>query len=76
MQGIFINDKRPRSKKEVKEAPYAFIEIEATSVFGDEYGGALEDMPDGRISFVGPDPYTSRKFYGTIIKQDGKVVIT
>lgn len=76
MQGVYVNGNRPKSKKEVREAPVEAIEVEATSLFGDEYGGPLEDMPDGRVAFVGPDPHTSRKFYGTIVKQDGKVTVT
>lgn len=72
MQGIYIDFARPASKKAVKQAVTdapSHVHIEATSMFGDEYDGPLDKMPDGRITFVGPDPYTSRKFYGTIIKQ-------
>ena len=71
MQGIYVNYDRPKSKKAVKEAVTAdptSVQIEATSVFGNEYNGTLADMPDGQVTFVGPDPYTSRKFYGTITK--------
>ena len=69
MQGIFVNGRRPKSKKEVKEAVAANplrVRIEATSVFGNEYDGVLTSAPNGSYTFVGPDPHTSRKFYGTI----------
>lgn len=80
-QGLFINGKRPNSKKDVREfvaAAYAtssgdtgvfldHLRIEATSVFGNEFDGPLSELPTGQtITFVGPDPYTKRKFYGQI----------
>lgn len=75
MQGIFINGRRPRSKKEIKETVASdptLVSVEATSVFGDEYGGPLKDAPPGDITFVGPDPYIKRSFYGRItVKSDG-----
>ncbi len=78
MQGIFIQGNRPRSKKAVKEAIAAGhqVNIEATSVFGNEYDGPVEDAPDGTYTFVGPDPYTARKFYGTITKRNGTVKVS
>jgi ribosomal protein S7 len=97
MQGIFINGKRPTSKKQIKEAVNTIskigdpapmtvgailglkkpsVEIEATSVFGNEYGGPVENMPVGTITFVGPDPSTKRNFYGTITKSEsGKLSV-
>lgn len=74
MQGIFVNGTRPKSKKAVKEAVSSFpntVRLERTSVFGNEYDGPISDAPDGTYTFVGPDPYNSRKFYGTI-KKDSK----
>lgn len=76
MQGIFVKGARPASKKAVKEAIAADpsrVRLEATSWFGDEFDGPVSDAPDGRYSFVGPDPHTSRKFYGTITVADGNV---
>lgn len=73
MQGLFVNGERPKSKKAVKEAIKAnpeSVSVEATSIFG-EFGGALTDMPiDGSVTFVGPDPYKSRRFYGTVKRTD------
>jgi hypothetical protein len=78
MQGIYVNRRRPKSKKEIKEAIVAnpeSVQIEATSVFGNEYDGLVSNAPDGTYTFVGPDPYTDRKFYGTITKKSGKVTV-
>lgn len=75
MQGIYIIDERgrhtrPPSKVAIKRhlaahGPAA-VYIESTSVFGNEYGGPLSAAPAAPIVFVGPDPYKSRKFYGTL----------
>lgn len=91
--GIFIDGRRPKSKKEVREAVAAGdlskIELENTSLFAatSAYDCSLATYVErfvaggpgqarDRIDFVGPDPYTSRKFYGNIfIKADGKVVV-
>lgn len=85
MQGIYVSDNgvtftRPKSKKAIKElvaADPSRVSIEATSLHGNEYDGPVSDAPVGKYLFVGPDPYTSRKFYGTLtIKADGKVVVS
>lgn len=77
MQGIFIAGRRPDSKKQVKAAIIGgeYVTLEATSIFGNEYGGPVRDAPDGVYYFVGPDPYTKRKFYGQIIKNGEKVEV-
>lgn len=72
MQGIYVNRRRPKSKKEVREAIARLpesVQIEATSLFANEFDGLASDMPEGRISFVGPDPYTDRRFYGTLTRR-------
>lgn len=77
MQGIFICNEegamvRPTSKKQVKEmvaTDPSKVEIEATSMFGNEYEGTLsKDVLEkyGKILFVGPDPHVKRNFYGSI----------
>lgn len=75
MQGLWIDGRRPKSKKEVREVAQSAperIEVEATSLHGNEYGGKLTELGVfASVSFVGPDPYTSRKFYGTISNTDG-----
>lgn len=78
MQGIFVNHERPASKKAVKEAVAvdpSKVALEATSLFGKEYDGPLSEAPDGKYYFVGPDPYRSRKFYGTVIVRAGTIKV-
>lgn len=84
MQGIYLDMRRPKSKKEIREAvaaeqarPVSIVSIEATSLHGNEYEyeGSLDDAPDGAYHFVGPCPFTDRRFYGTITKRAGKVVV-
>ena len=113
MQGIWIavngsGLRRPKSKKEVKEAckqislnsalreivPGAEdivggmgdaklekamrvrVLIEATSIFGNEYDGRVEEMPDGhKVLFVGPDPARSRRFYGSIERHGHSIMV-
>ena len=74
-QGIYVNGSRPKSKKEVKQADPGTVTLEATSMFGNEYSGSIVDAPDGTYTFVGPDPHTSRKFYGNIIKSGNKITV-
>ena len=78
-QGIFINGRRPKSKKEVKEAVAAdpaSVVLERTAWIGNsEHDGPVTDAPDGTYNFVGPDPYTSRKFYGNVVVNGGEVKV-
>lgn len=86
--GIFIRDgrqhkrwgsDRPTSKKEVKilaTTKPELVEIEGTSMFGDPYSGPLLEAPDGTYTFVGPNPYIARNFYGTIIKRGGSISVS
>lgn len=71
MQGIYVAGRRPKSKKEIREAAQrapSLVTLEATSLHGGEYEGPVDEAPAGRPHyFVGPDPYTSRKFYGTVV---------
>jgi len=66
MMGYYGNFK---SKKALRESEMGkeprFME---TSMFGKEYRG------DGTYSVVGPDPYTSRKWYATITVHQGRIV--
>ena len=78
MQGIFISYRRPASKKAVREAARdnpQTVSLEATSLVGREYDGPITEAPNGTHYFVGPDPYTSRKFYGSVTVRDGKITI-
>jgi len=74
MDGLYVNGRRPASKKEVKAAIAnnpASVAIESTSYFAGTAMLAAHcgELAIGRkVTFVGPDPYTSRKFYGTITR--------
>lgn len=80
-QGVFVNGKRPATKKAIKEALASGQEVslEATSIFanifGNEYDGPITSAPDGFYTFTGPDPERSRKYYGNFIVADGKVTL-
>lgn len=79
MDGIFIKGSRPASKKAVKEAVHnnpADVDIEGTSMFGNPYSGPVSDAPHGEYHFVGPDPFTNRKFYGTIKVTGGGIRVS
>jgi hypothetical protein len=87
MQGIFIQEgvlstdsRRPKSKKEVRELlaeDPSQVLLEATSMFGNEYGGPVSEAPVGRYYVVGPDPYTKRSFYGEItVRPDRSIKVT
>lgn len=70
MQGVFVRGQRPTSKKMVKEAVAAdprSVRLQGTSMTGTDFDGLVADAPMGTYHFVGPDPYTSRKFYGTVL---------
>lgn len=41
----------------------------ATSVFGNEYDGRLSNAPDGSYTVVGPNAYTARDWFATIVKK-------
>lgn len=86
--GIFIDGRRPKSKKEVREVvatgDLSRIELENTSAFSNDYDCSLADfiardtVPQvtTRIDFVGPDPYTKRTFFGNIfVNPTGKVTV-
>ena len=79
MQGTFVNMHRPKTKKALREAVAAdpgTVLLEATSMFGNEYGGSLASAPDGNYFVVGPDPYTDRRWYGKITVSAGKVKVS
>lgn len=75
MDGLWVREaggvnRRPKSKKEVRAAVAQGAEnvtIEFTSFFAVPRQSTAADLRVGeRIDFVGPDPHTNRKFYGTI----------
>lgn len=80
MQGIYISYNRPRSKKQIKEqiaSDPSKVTIEATSAFGNEYDGPADKLPEGTVvTFVGPDPFTKRNFYGTLKRTTKGLVVS
>ena len=75
--GIFVNGARAKSKAAIKTALKAepsSVVMENTSLFGGA-DGPLNLLPNGHWTFVGPDPYTSRKYYGSITVKDGKITL-
>jgi hypothetical protein len=81
--GVFVNGRRPKSKKAIKEAiaDGTSVRFENTSMHGGDdvivRDGVILDgtLPRG-MTIVGPCPYTDRKFYGQVaIGRDGKVVV-
>ena len=77
MQGVFIGFNRPKTKKAIKEGLAADphrVRLEATSMFGNEYDGPVDEAPAGTYPIVGPDPYRARNFYGSIVVKAGGVV--
>lgn len=69
MYGILVAGRRPKSKKAIREAVTAGtrVYLEDTSLFGGNYVGPVAEAPVGTYTFVGPDPYNSRVFYGNIV---------
>lgn len=70
--GIFVEGRRPKSKKAIKEAiangHVQRVVIECTSLFGG-FSGSIADMSVGQtVTFVGPCPYTARNFFGTLTR--------
>ena len=71
MQGVFDPDgfRFPTKKalKDLAATPAAdTIQLEATSLFCNEYDGYLGNAPYGKYTVAGPDPYTDRRWYATI----------
>ena len=56
-----------KTKKELKAAVGETPSFIETSFFGAEFKG------DGSYSVVGPDPYTARNWYATVVVKDGKI---
>lgn len=76
-QGIRINGDFAPSKKAVREAVAAnqSVRLVATSFFGNEFDGDVNNAPNGTYFIVGPDENTRRNFFGQIIVKDGKVTV-
>lgn len=68
--------RRYPNKKALKEAVANGDdpELECTSMFGGP-SGPFSELPDGTYTVVGPDPYTSRKWYGNVVISGGQVKV-
>ena len=77
--GIYLGNRRPKSKKAVREAVAAGddVVLEITR-FGYEENKSVSELADGQYHFVGPDPYSKRDFYGTIkvVTKNGERKVT
>lgn len=77
--GVFISHKRPKSKREIKDALLFNpdkVYFENTSMFGrEEWSGYATDEGFHDLSFVGPDPFTKRSFFGSVSKKNDKFVV-
>ena len=56
------------TKKALKAAIGQELDYIETSLFGEEF------RPNGSNTVVGPDPYTSRKWYAVVVCKDGVIV--
>lgn len=68
--GLYVNGRRPASKKAVKEAVTTGgrVSVENTSLFGDGFSGDIAGLAVGQsVTFVGPSPH-ERCFFGTITR--------
>jgi hypothetical protein len=78
-QGIFVDSRRAKSKKAVKDAVRddpSRVALEGVAITGKDFDGPITEAPVGKYYFVGPDPYNDRRFYGQIIKTDSGIKVS
>jgi hypothetical protein len=78
--GARVNGARPASKKALREALKdnpGSVTFDGTSPFGEQFSGTVRSIPaDATLSVVGPDPYTSRKWYASVTRDAaGKITV-
>lgn len=77
---VGVNAPYCATKKALREAVKgdpARVLVYGTSVFGPQFGGAVSDLPEGTsLSVVGPDPYNNRRWYATIERRNGRIVVS
>jgi len=74
MQGVFPRFKHKKALKVAVKAREP-VRLEATSLFGNEYGGDLYQAPAGKYFVVGPDPYKKRNWYASIEIKNGAIIV-
>lgn len=72
---------RVKTKKALKEAIASHpdkVYFDGTSAMGPQFSGYANKLPQGtKLSVVGPDPYTSRKWYATVeVSAQGKIKVS
>lgn len=71
--GVKIDGQHPRTKTSLKaalkDAPET-VTFYGTSNFGSQFEGPISDLPPGDVilDIAGPDPYTDRRWYATVIR--------
>jgi len=85
--GCYIDGKRSATKKALKEALNGDsdrVRFDPTSMFDDQTQFTATEYRDNvnsgktaaSLSVVGPDPYTSRKWYATVyVDRNGKIKV-
>lgn len=77
MDGIWIGHKRPKFKKnvieEIEKNP-GNVRLQKTTL-GSNESIPIDQLSRGTYRFVGPDPYSKRVFYGTIIIDENKMEV-
>lgn len=75
--GVRINGRPAKTKKEVKMADPATVTFYGTAMGQEGTTYRADEIPAGvTCSFVGPDPYRSRNWYGNATIKNGKTVIS
>jgi hypothetical protein len=78
-QGVYVRGFRPKTKKALREAIAtnpSGVSLEATSMSGNEYGGNIMHMPEGKtVYIVGPDPYIKRSWYANLSRRGNVFVL-
>jgi hypothetical protein len=70
--GAYVNGERPKSKAALRRALAAGerVTFDVTSPLGPRGGDLIDGTPDDvgtdKLQVVGPDPYTTRNWYGTV----------
>lgn len=84
--GAYVNGERPHTKKALREALASApdtVRFDKTSAYPwmetNDYGYSINPadiLTSDILAVVGPDPYTSRKWYATVTRnREGKVTI-
>jgi hypothetical protein len=75
-----VDGARPRTKRDVIDAVHdnpARVYVEGTAVAGTSWSGVANELPRGHVvHFVGPDPYSDRRFYGRLFRKKGSGEVT